>query len=82
MQAVEEHEAALAASELAAVEHRVDEADLLVVEASVAVVEPAAEAVASQEAVAAAVVALADVDVEDTKCFGLGRRSPHPGHVG
>ena len=82
MQAVEEHEVALAAPEVAAVEHHADEADLLDVEASVAVVEVAAEAVVSQEVVDAVAVALVAVDEEDTKCFGQGRRSPHSGPAG
>lgn len=71
----------LAALPVAAVAHREDEADLPDVEASVAVVEVVVEAVASQEAADAVAVVLADVDEEDTKCFGLGRRPPHPGHA-
>lgn len=78
---MEHHEVVLVALEVAAVEHRVDGVDLLDAEALVPVVEVAAEAVASQEAVDVVVVALVDVDEEDTKCFGPGRRSPHAGEA-
>lgn len=79
---MEEHEVALAASELAVVEHHADEVDPPDVEVSVAVVEVAAVAVAFQEAADAVVVALVAADEEDTKFFGLGRRSPRSGHAG
>jgi hypothetical protein len=81
VQAVEHHGVDLAVLEVAVVEHHVDAADPLDAEASVAVVELVAEAVVSQEAVDVAAVALVDVDEEDTKRFGLGRRSPHAGEA-